>query len=108
METQIALARAGIPYHITSGVKFFERQHIRDLVALLRFVYNPSDEQAWERIAVLLPKVGEKGAQKLHAAGLAHAREAQADFIDALGARGRALQGAQGRARGVGGPRRVA
>jgi DNA helicase-2/ATP-dependent DNA helicase PcrA len=86
VETQIALARAGIPYHITSGVKFFERQHIRDLVALLRFVYNPSDEQAWERIAVLLPKVGEKGAQKLHSAAAGHAREAQADFIDALGA----------------------
>jgi DNA helicase-2/ATP-dependent DNA helicase PcrA len=84
VETQIALARAGIPYHITSGVKFFERQHIRDLVALLRFVYNPADEQAWARIAVLLPKVGEKGAQKLHAAALGHAREAQRNFIDAL------------------------
>src|ERR1700690_603561 len=86
VETQIALARAGIPYHITSGVKFFERQHIRDLVALLRFVYNPADEQAWARIAVLLPKVGEKGAQKLHAAVLGHAREAQRNFVDALGA----------------------
>jgi DNA helicase-2/ATP-dependent DNA helicase PcrA len=85
VETQIALARAGIPYHITSGVKFFERQHIRDLVALLRFVYNPADEQAWARVAVLLPKVGDKGAQKLHAAGLAHARDSQRDFIDALG-----------------------
>src|SRR5580704_2422215 len=82
VETQIALARAGIPYHITSGVKFFERQHIRDLVALLRFVYNPSDEQAWERIAVLLPKVGEKGAQKIHAAVLGHARDSQRNFID--------------------------
>jgi DNA helicase-2/ATP-dependent DNA helicase PcrA len=84
VETQIALARAGIPYHITSGVKFFERQHIRDLVALLRFVYNPSDTQAWERIAVLLPKVGEKGAQKLHAAALGHARDYQKNFVDAL------------------------
>src|SRR5471032_247682 len=86
VETQIALARAGIPYHITSGVKFFERQHIRDLVALLRFTYNPADTQAWERVAVLLPKVGEKGAQKLHAATLAHARDFQQDFIDALAA----------------------
>jgi len=85
VETQIALARAGIPYHITSGVKFFERQHIRDLVALLRFVYNPADEQAWARIAVLLPKVGEKGAQKIHAAALAHARESERNFLDALG-----------------------
>jgi DNA helicase-2/ATP-dependent DNA helicase PcrA len=86
VETQIALARAGIPYHITSGVKFFERQHIRDLVALLRFVYNPADEQAWARIAVLLPKVGEKGAQKLHAAAADHARLFQANLTDALGA----------------------
>jgi DNA helicase II / ATP-dependent DNA helicase PcrA len=86
VETQIALARAGIPYHITSGVKFFERQHIRDLVALLRFVYNPADEQAWARIAVLLPKVGEKGAQKIHAAAKIHARDYQKNFIDALGA----------------------
>jgi len=84
VETQIALARAGIPYHITSGVKFFERQHIRDLVALLRFVYNPADEQAWARIAVLLPKVGEKGAQKIHAAARTFAHDYQKDFIDAL------------------------
>lgn len=84
LETQLALSRAGIPYHITSGVKFFERQHVRDLVALLRFVYNPSDELAWMRIAILLPKIGEKGAQKIHAAALDHARMMQRDFIDAL------------------------
>jgi DNA helicase-2/ATP-dependent DNA helicase PcrA len=86
VETQIALARAGIPYHITSGVKFFERQHIRDLVALLRFVYNPADEQAWERIAVLLPRVGEKGAQKVHAAAHARARQTERNFLDVLDA----------------------
>ena len=65
-------------------MKFFERQHIRDLIALLRFVYNPSDEQAWKRIAILLPKVGEKGAQKIHSAALDHARMMQRNFIDAL------------------------
>ena len=86
VEVQIALARADIPYHITSGVKFFERQHIRDLVALLRFVYNPSDTQAWERVAVLLPKIGEKGAQKIHAAALKEAKDFQKNFIDALAA----------------------
>jgi DNA helicase-2/ATP-dependent DNA helicase PcrA len=85
LEVQLALSRAGLPYHITSGVKFFERQHIRDLVALLRFVYNPADTQAWQRIAVLLPKVGEKGAQKIHAAALDHARLLQKNFLDVLG-----------------------
>ena len=84
LEMQLALSRAGIPYVITSGVKFFERQHVRDLIALLRFVYNPADVQAWSRIAVLLPKVGEKGALKIHAAAADHARMMQKNFIDVL------------------------
>jgi DNA helicase II / ATP-dependent DNA helicase PcrA len=58
---------------------------VRDLVALLRFVFNPSDTAAWNRVAVLLPKVGDKNAQKLHAAALDHARLMQQDFLDALG-----------------------
>ncbi len=84
LEVQLALSRAGLPYHITSGVKFFERQHIRDLVALLRFVYNPSDQQAWQRIAILLPKIGEKGAIKIYDAALDHARLMQKNFLDVL------------------------
>jgi DNA helicase-2/ATP-dependent DNA helicase PcrA len=81
---QLELSRLQIPYQITSGVRFFEQAHIRDLVALLRFVYNPSDTAAWNRIAVLLPKVGDKNAARLHAAALEHAKLMQQDFIDAL------------------------
>ena len=55
-----------------------------DLIALLRFVYNPSDTAAWNRVAVLLPKVGDKNAQKLHAAAAEHARLIQANLIDVL------------------------
>ena len=84
LEVQVALSRAGIPYHITSGVKFFERQHIRDAVALLRFVYNPGDASAWQRVVVLLPKIGEKGAQKIYAAAHDHARLLSKDFLDVL------------------------
>ncbi len=84
LEIQLTLSRAAIPYTITSGVKFFERQHVRDLVGLINFVYNPANTLAWERIAILLPKVGEKGAAKIHAAALDHARFLQQDFIDAL------------------------
>ena len=84
LEIQLALSRAGIPYQITSGVKFFERQHIRDLIALLRFVYNPADEQAWQRIAVLLPKIGEKGAQKIYTVARENAQLLQKNFIDVL------------------------
>ena len=84
LETQLTFSRVGIPYQITSGVKFFERQHVRDLIALVRFVYNPTDESAWQRIACLLPKIGEKGAQKIYHAALDHARLMQIDFVDAL------------------------
>ena len=84
LEIQLALSRAGVPYQITSGVKFFERQHIRDLIALLRFVYNPADEQAWFRIAILLPKIGEKGAQKIYAVARENAQLLQKNFIDVL------------------------
>jgi len=86
LDLQLELSRLQIPYQITSGVRFFEQAHIRDLIALLRFAYNPSDVMAWQRIAVLLPKIGDKGAQKIHAAALARARAAQQDFLDVLGA----------------------
>ncbi len=84
LDIQLELSRLQIPYQITSGVRFFEQAHIRDLVALLRFVYNPGDSAAWNRIAVLLPKVGDKNASKLHAAAREHAQLMQQDFIDAL------------------------
>jgi DNA helicase II / ATP-dependent DNA helicase PcrA len=84
LETQLALSRAGVPYTITSGVKFFERQHVRDLIALINFVYNPANTLAWGRLACLLPKVGEKGAQKIHATALEHAKFLKLDFVDAL------------------------
>ncbi len=84
LDIQLELSRLQIPYQITSGVRFFEQAHIRDLVALLRFVYNPADTAAWNRVAVLLPKVGDKNAQKLHAAALEHAKLMKLDFLDAL------------------------
>jgi DNA helicase-2/ATP-dependent DNA helicase PcrA len=85
LDLQIELSRLQIPYQITSGVRFFEQAHIRDLVALLRVVYNASDTAAWARVAVLLPRVGDKNAAKLHAAALEHARLHAQDFVDALG-----------------------
>ncbi|MFZ5495981.1 MAG: ATP-dependent helicase [Verrucomicrobiota bacterium] len=84
LEMQLALTRAGMPYTITSGVKFFERQHVRDLIAVLNFVYNPANTSAWNRIAILLPKVGEKGASKIYAAALDHAKLMRQNFVDAL------------------------
>ena len=85
LDVQLELSRLQIPYHITSGVRFFEQAHVRDLVAFLRFAYNPSDIAAWGRVAILLPKIGDKGAKKIYEAALDHARLLQKDFLDVLG-----------------------
>ncbi|WP_341811345.1 ATP-dependent helicase [Wolbachia endosymbiont (group A) of Oxytorus armatus] len=39
-----------IPYKIISGVKFYERQEVRDIIAYLRLVTNNNDDLAFERI----------------------------------------------------------
>jgi DNA helicase-2/ATP-dependent DNA helicase PcrA len=84
LDVQLELSRLQIPYQITSGVRFFEQAHVRDLIALLRFIYNPTDTLAWNRLVVLLPKVGDKGAQKIYAAALDHAKLLQKNFVDVL------------------------
>lgn len=66
MDLQMELSRAGVPYTITSGVRFFEQAHIRDFCAQLRFVSNPYDAPAFQRMVGLLPKVGPRTADRLH------------------------------------------
>jgi DNA helicase-2/ATP-dependent DNA helicase PcrA len=68
LDLQMELSRRGIPFSITSGVRFFEQAHIRDLVAQLRLIVNPGDEPAFVRICELLPKIGPKTAARLHRA----------------------------------------
>jgi DNA helicase-2/ATP-dependent DNA helicase PcrA len=65
MELQMELARAQLPYVVTSGVRFFEQAHVKDVLTVLRLLVNPSDELAFNRLLELLPKVGTKTAQKI-------------------------------------------
>ncbi|MEY2491462.1 MAG: ATP-dependent helicase UvrD/PcrA [Verrucomicrobiota bacterium] len=65
VELQLELSRRGIPYQITSGVRFFEQAHIKDVAAFLRFVANPQDEVAFKRMVRLLPGIGGKSAESL-------------------------------------------
>lgn len=44
------LRRYDIPYIIIGGVRFFERMEIKDLIAYLRFIHNPSDSISLMRI----------------------------------------------------------
>ena len=44
-----ALRRGGIPYVIVGGVKFYERKEVKDTLAYLRLIVNPSDDVAFRR-----------------------------------------------------------
>ena len=65
VELQLELSRRGIPYQITSGIRFFEQAHIKDVAAFIRFVANPRDEVAFKRMVRLLPGIGGKSADAL-------------------------------------------
>jgi DNA helicase-2/ATP-dependent DNA helicase PcrA len=65
IELQLELSRRGIPYVITSGVRFFEQAHVKDVTAFIRFIANPRDEVAFKRMVKLLPGIGGKNADNL-------------------------------------------
>jgi DNA helicase-2/ATP-dependent DNA helicase PcrA len=65
IELQLELSRRGIPYVITSGVRFFEQAHVKDVTAFIRFIANPRDEVAFKRMVKLLPGIGGKSADNL-------------------------------------------
>ena len=65
LELQLELTRRNIPFSITSGIRFFEQAHIKDVTAYLKLVANPRDELSFKRLAQLLPGIGGKGAEKL-------------------------------------------
>lgn len=65
MEIQLELTRRNIPFVITSGIRFFEQAHIKDVASYLKLVVNARDELAFKRLAKMLPGIGAKSADKL-------------------------------------------
>lgn len=64
-ELQVELARYGIPFVVRSGVRFFEQAHIKDVLAYLRFIFNPRDELSFVRFAQHYRGVGSSRAHDL-------------------------------------------
>jgi DNA helicase-2/ATP-dependent DNA helicase PcrA len=52
-----AFRRAGVPYRLVGAISFYERREVKDLLAYLRLVANPSDNEAFLR-AVGVPRRG--------------------------------------------------
>jgi DNA helicase II / ATP-dependent DNA helicase PcrA len=62
---EIELTRRNIPFVKFGGLKFLDAAHIKDMLALLRFVENPRDRVAGFRLMQLLPGVGPTSAQEV-------------------------------------------
>ncbi|TMC36204.1 MAG: hypothetical protein E6J28_10480 [Chloroflexi bacterium] len=67
------LARRRIPYRLVGGIRFWERREVKDLVAYLRFSFNPQDALSFGRIvSVPSRKIGNVTVEAINA----YAREA--------------------------------
>ena len=62
---EIELTRRNIPFVKFGGLKFLDAAHVKDMLALLRFVENPRDRVAGFRVLHLLPGVGPASAQRV-------------------------------------------
>jgi DNA helicase-2/ATP-dependent DNA helicase PcrA len=52
-----AFRKAGVPYRLIGAISFYERREVKDLLAYLRLIANPADNEAFLR-AVGVPKRG--------------------------------------------------
>ena len=62
---EIELTRRNIPFVKFGGLKFLDAAHVKDILALLRFVENPRDKVAGFRLMQLLPGVGPTSARRV-------------------------------------------
>lgn len=73
--------RIGLPYKVVGGVRFYERKEVRDLLAYLRVIANPTDEVSMRRI-LNTPKRGI--GDRAEALVDAHGQRAEISFWQAL------------------------
>lgn len=77
-----ALMKNRVPYKVVGGLKFYDRKEIKDVLAYLRLIYNPSDDVAFTRV-INRPKrgVGATSLQRL----VEYAEEMNLSQYDAAG-----------------------
>lgn len=62
---ELELNARKIPFEKRGGLKLTETAHIKDVIAHLRILTNPRDYLSWNRILLLIEKVGPKTAQTI-------------------------------------------
>ena len=75
------LMRAGIPYKVFGGLRFYDRKEVRDVIAYLRVIANPTDDVSLRRI-INVPKraIGDATIAEL----VRHAQEQEMPLFSAL------------------------
>ncbi len=65
---EVALRSAGVPYQLVRGLEFFKRREIRDVVAWLRLLRNPRDDEAFLRVVNVPARgIGRQSLERLAA-----------------------------------------
>lgn len=62
---EVELTRRRIPFHKYGGLRFIETAHIKDVLAFMRVLENPTDEVSWFRLLQLLEGIGPKTARRI-------------------------------------------
>jgi DNA helicase II / ATP-dependent DNA helicase PcrA len=63
---EVALRGRGVPYALVRGLEFFKRREIRDVVAWLRLLKNPRDDEALLRVVNVPPRgIGKQSLDRL-------------------------------------------
>lgn len=65
MELQMELTSRGIPFKVTSGLRFFEQAHVKDVASFMKFAINRRDEVSFMRMVRLVDGIGGASATKL-------------------------------------------
>jgi DNA helicase-2/ATP-dependent DNA helicase PcrA len=65
LRIELELKARNIPYEVRAGVSFFEKAHIKDMIAHLRIIENPYDEISWLRILSTISGIGTTSATKI-------------------------------------------
>jgi DNA helicase-2/ATP-dependent DNA helicase PcrA len=64
-ELQLELTRRRVPFVITSGIRFFEQAHMKDVAAYLKLAANPMDEISFRRLTLMLQGIGKQAVEKI-------------------------------------------
>ena len=83
--------RAGVPYKIVGGTRFFDRAEIRDVMAYLKMIVNPADEMSVKRV-INTPRrgIGSTSIQKIEQLAQGHqCTDRHVEHIGQLGVHGK-------------------